>query len=123
MTTMCSYGTWHNWMPSEGISPDQCVSEAIGNDFDEDVIDAVTKDWKDAINAALPPEVSLCGDQFYGPYDDHDPHWTGYPVCTTEKWDAEGEPLESLDIAAIVESVDFWAIVERHDPDSKAQQL
>ena len=88
-----SYGTWNNLVDPRALSVEQTISEALGAfgaDYD---IDAIAADYRAAINAALPEGVSLNGNDFYGPYDKDD----------------------RLDIKSVVDSVDFWAIVAKHD--------
>jgi hypothetical protein len=104
MTTTTSYGTWVNHTNAPTV--EQYCYDAFGSEgpagFD---LDTIVADYRAAINDALPATVTLNGDEFYGPYHAADQHFDGYP--TTD----DG----SLDIHAIVESVDFWAIAARHD--------
>ena len=65
------------------------------------MVSAVAAAYRAAINAALPDEVQLCGDEFYGPAFELDT--AGYPV------DEDGR----LDIAAIIDGIDFWGIVDQ----------
>ncbi|MCB1290778.1 MAG: hypothetical protein KDB45_04510 [Mycobacterium sp.] len=97
----CSYGSWYrNVGDSSGTVLGE-VEDALDGEFTDDEVAAIAEAYRDAINEALPGEVQLCGDEFYGPAYELDT--TGYPV------DEDGR----LDIAAIVDSVDFWDIVER----------
>jgi hypothetical protein len=105
MTTTTSYGTWNNRVEPYAATFEQSVYEALGDYADNFDLDALTADYKAAINDALPSSVSLCGDEFIGPYYEADADFTGYPH------DEEGR----LDIKAIVETVDFWTIAARHD--------
>lgn len=104
MITNCTYGTWNRTAAAYSLTLEQSVGDALNGEYTDSELAAVIEAYRDAINAALPDSVSLCGDEFYGPYyeDDCADH-AGYPR------DAGGR----LDISAIVESVDFWAIVER----------
>ena len=103
------YGTWNNHGDRSNLTLEATVIDFInGGDADwrecveaTGAFDAMVADYRQAINDALPAGVSLCGNQFYGPY-----HFAG---CD---WDGE------LDIAEIIRGVDLTAIVERHDPDS-----
>lgn len=104
MITTTSYGTWNNQVEPCSLSLDSTVESAIGNDYEADVVEAVARAYRAAINEALPPSVSLCGDEFYGPAYLSDCDFAGYPVV-------DGDP-EDLDIKAIVDSVDFWGLVE-----------
>lgn len=103
MTITCSYGTWNRTVAEYGMTLEQGVGDALNGEYTDEQIDAVTAAYRDAINAALPDSVSLCGNDFYGPYTPEDDEFAGYPQ------DDEGD----LDIAAIVEGIDFWAIVEK----------
>lgn len=104
MTVTTQYGSWSRRANGSATLRGQIedsLYEWPGID-----IDAVESDYRAAINAALPDSVSLCGDEFYGNYYESD--------CA----DQDGYPHDSngmLDIAAIIEGVDFWAIVDRHD--------
>lgn len=100
------YGSFYNHVNALNVG--QYVVEACnGGDNDwqwqmqeTGAFDRIEADFYAAINEALPDEVQLAGDEFIGPAYAED--------CT---WDGE------LDITAIVESIDFWAIVEKHDVD------
>lgn len=90
MTTQASYGSWWRATNSTSLRLEDAVTAALDlRDFTQDDIDAVVRLYRDAINDALPEPVMLCGNEFYGPYNDPRP-----------------------DIEAIVKGIDFWAIVE-----------
>jgi len=98
MTTTTSYGTWTNHANHLTAGVEHSVVEALG-DFGADYdIDGIVADYRAAINAALPDSVTLSGDEFIGPAYDADHDWDG-----------------DLNITEIVEGVDFWGIVARHD--------
>lgn len=102
-----SYGTWNRLVQNMSLTVEQDVQTALpadadGNDYSDEQIAAVVTAYRAAINAALPCGVALCGDYFFGDYREEDCHFDGYPL------NRDG----NLDIGAIVESVDFWAIVE-----------
>jgi hypothetical protein len=110
MTTTTSYGNFCRRINDGGgtMTLHDYVEAALGNHPDSDV-DAVANDFRAAINIALPDSVQLCGDEFYGP--------AGHEVVDFE---ADGYPVDedgALDIGAIIEPIDFWAIVDRHDSD------
>jgi hypothetical protein len=120
MTITCSYGNWNRTVAEYGMTLEQGVGDALNGEYTDKQLDAVTVAYRDAINAALPDSVSLCGDEFYGPYETDDDEFAGYPLCNSfgESLDdappwADPADYQSLDIKAIVDSVDFWAIVER----------
>lgn len=104
MITNTTYGTWNNRVEPYSSSLDSTVEDAIGNDYDAEVVEAVARAFRAAINEALPASVSLCGDEFYGPAYLADCDFAGYPTV-------DGD-AEDLDIKAIVDSVDFWGLVE-----------
>lgn len=108
MVTTTSYGTWNNHGDKYNTSVEASVTDAInGGDADwrervdsTGAFDSIVADYRQAINDALPDSVSLCGDEFIGPYYDDDCGW-------------EGE----LNISELIEEIDLFAIVEKHDPD------
>lgn len=96
-----SFGSWYRNVDDSSATLLGQVEDALNGEFTDGEVAAIAEAYRDAINDALPGEVQLCGDEFYGPAMELDT--TGYPV------DKDGR----LDIAAIVDSVDFWGIVER----------
>ncbi|MFD9965038.1 hypothetical protein [Amycolatopsis sp. NPDC058986] len=104
MPTTTSYGTWAN-VSQYSLDLETSVSEAFGADGPEGFdVDAIVSDYRDAINAALPDGVALAGNEFYGPAYDKDCHFDGYPL------NEDG----GLDLKAIVDEIDLFAIIERH---------
>lgn len=109
MTTTTDYGSWVTDGDRANATTGGTVADYInGGDAgwrnrveSSGAFDRMVSDYRDAINDALPDGVSLIGDQFIGPYYAEDRTWDG-----------------ELDIAAIVESIDLGAIVQRHDPDN-----
>ena len=107
-TTTTSYGSWNSASGRRSLSLEQEISEALGV-WDESLTDAqvsaVAGEWRARINAALPPCVQLCGDEFYGPPHPEDDEFGGYPH----------DDAGRLDIEAIIDQVDgdFWAYVEQ----------
>lgn len=103
MITTTSYGSWANHVRDGGgtLTVHAYVEASLGNWPGIDV-DAVANDFRDAINTALPDSVQLCGDEFYGPH--YSDGFDGYPL-------RDG----GLDIGAVIDSVDFWEIVAKHD--------
>lgn len=112
-TTTTSYGTWCNQVNEYSTSPDADVIDAIGGgDTDwQQLLEAsgalatIQSQYRDAIEAALPPGVSLCGDEFIGPAYPDDDEWDGYPV----------DDMGSIDIKACVEDIDLQPIIECND--------
>lgn len=113
-----SYGSWNNHgdpcKATVGASIQAAVSGA-DTDWHERMqttgaFEDIEADYRDAINEALPSSVALCGDEFIGPYDPHEDEFDGYAR----------DHCGSLDIPAIVTSIDLSTIVERHDVDNVA---
>jgi len=100
-----SYGTWSNRVDPRALSVEQTIYEALGDYADDYDIDAIAADYRDAINMALPEGVTLAGDEFIGPYYAEDATWG------PELEDEDGR----LDIKSIVDGVDLWAIVAKHE--------
>jgi hypothetical protein len=106
MTTNCSYGTWNNRVEHGGDTVDGTVIDALADaHFGATDTQAIIKAYREAVNAALPPSVSLAGDEFYGPapFELVDFEGDGYPV------DDDG----GLDINALICAIDFYVIAER----------
>ena len=88
-----SYGNWCSRVDHDSVSVENTVEEAFGSEGPDGFhIEEIVAQYRQAINEALPDDVSLCGDEFYGPY-----------------------PRESVDIKALVEQVDLWAIIMRNE--------
>lgn len=113
-TTTTSYGTWCNRVNTYSTSPDADVLDYI-NGGDDDwrtlleesgALARIQAEYRDAINAALPDDVSLCGDEFIGPWQPDEGEFDGYPV------DEDG----ALDFAAMVEDIDLAEIIDRNEP-------
>ena len=101
--TTTSYGTWCNRVQPFSLTVEQSALEAFGSECPDGFdFAAIVSEYRAAINGALPPSVTLAGDEFTGPYEPGE--WDGYPV------DQDG----NLDIKAIVDGIDFWAIATRH---------
>lgn len=101
-------GSWGHRAGSHSLSLDWEVADALDSwEPSEDTVDAVCAAYRAAINAALPASVTLCGNEFYG--------------------EIEADDDTDLDIAALVASVDFWAIAQpildaAPQPDEKVAQ-
>lgn len=105
MATTTSYGTWNNQIEPYALTVEQTIADSLGDFIDDYDVDAITREYRDAINDALPASVSLCGDEFIGPYYEADTAFESHPH------NEDGE----LDLKAIVDGVDFWAIAAKHD--------
>lgn len=98
MTTTTSYGTWCNQINGFETSPEDGLNSYLGDqDPDDYDMDSIHLAYRRAIDAALPPNVALCGDEFIGPAYPEDAEFDGYPA------DDDGV----LDLKAIVEGLDF----------------
>lgn len=113
-TTTTSYGTWCNRVNTYSTSPDADVDDFIDGGPDDwrtlledsGALRRIKSEYRDAINAALPDGIDLCGDEFIGPWEPEEGEFDGYPQ------DEDGD----LDFAAIVEDIDLAEIVERNEP-------
>ncbi|MFB6805502.1 hypothetical protein [Streptomyces sp. NPDC056387] len=104
MAVTTDYGSWYNVQGYE-LTVAETVGTAVGDYGDDFDLEAAEVEYYRAIQEALPPGVSLAGNDFIGPYYDDDKHFEGFPA------DEYGD----LDLTAIVESVDLMAILERHE--------
>lgn len=103
-TATTEYGEWSGTVDGTTLNAQhQAVELLAGHASDYDA-EALGKAYADAINAALPPAVTLAGEQFYGPYRPPADAWDGYPT-------RDGQ----LDIRAIVEGVYFWRLARAHE--------
>lgn len=78
-------------MQGSSLTVDGMVDDALQGEVSEEVVEQVTAAYREAINAALPGEVQLCGDEFYA-----DVTYTG----------------DRDDVRSVVNEVDFWEVVE-----------
>lgn len=99
MTTTTSYGSWNNHGDRSALTVAQTVQEAFGSwgsdGFD---VEAIVREYRAAINRALPEGVHLVGNEFIGPW-----------------------PQMDIDITACVKSVDLWPIIQRHAVEERAE--
>ncbi|MEU7156058.1 hypothetical protein AB0A98_06385 [Streptomyces chrestomyceticus] len=75
------------------------------------VLQRIQTEYRNAINAALPDDISLCGDMLIGPYYG--------PGDEAEDNDLDGYPTDKhggLDSQALVEDIDLDEIIERNEP-------
>lgn len=91
--TTTSYGTWNNRVDDLSLTVEQSVIAAVTDWADDYDIPAVVSAYRDAINAELPGDFSLVGDEFVGPVN-----WP-----------------HALDIKSWVNSVDLWDILADHE--------
>jgi len=111
--TTTSYGTWCN-VYQYSLSPDTDVLDYIngGDNAWQSLLDAsgllkeIQQEYRDAINEALPPSVSLCGDEFIGPYQPDEGEFADYPA----------DEFGGLDLKALIEPIDLEPIVDRNEP-------
>lgn len=77
-----------------GTTLTEDVEAAIVENIEDFDIPAIVADYREAIQGALPEGVTIHGEGIlYGPWS----------------------PYVEFDRAEVLESVDFWAIVQRHD--------
>ncbi|MFD8654962.1 hypothetical protein [Streptomyces mirabilis] len=108
MTTTRGYGSWANHGDSHNVSVEATIADAVsGGDQewrermeDSGAFARVARDYRTAINEALPDGVCLLRNDFQGPAYEDDYTWEG-----------------DLDIHAVVEGVDLQGIINRHDVD------
>ncbi|WP_018600983.1 hypothetical protein [Mycobacterium sp. 155] len=95
--SITAYGTWTTIIDSSSAGFAHSVATSLGSFVDDFDVDAIISDYHDAVAAAVRAEcdVDLSGSEFLGEYPK--------PEGINEQ------------IAAAVEGVDFWAIVQRHD--------
>lgn len=120
MTTTTSYGTWYNHTESISVE-NSIVDYCSGADSDwreameaAGAFERIAQAYRNAVNDALPPGVSLSGDEFYGPYYPEDCDFNGYPL-RDEGFDIPSTVAAALDIAEIIAEIDLAEIVERYD--------
>lgn len=105
-----SYGSWYNHT-GHNTSPKADIADAInGGDTDwlermeeSGALDRVEADYYQAVQDALPDGIWLTGEEFIGLHES-DPNYTA--------------EIANFDIRAAIESVDFVAILEKHDVDN-----
>lgn len=103
MTTTTRYGTWCNRVEPSASEIKDTVVPYLGDFVDDYDVLGIVDEYRDAINAALPPDVYLSGSEFVGPADVRT--FDGYPT------NEDGY----LDIKAIVDEIDLDEILSRHD--------
>lgn len=105
--TTTSYGTWCNQINGFETSPEQGLNSYLGSEDPDDYdMDSIHLAYRRAIDAALPPSISLCGDEFIGPAYPEDGEFDDYPQ------DEDG----ALDLKAIIEGLglDLGDLFWRH---------
>lgn len=116
MTTTTGYGTWCNRISPFSTSPENDILDYInGGDPDwrermetSGALDRISAEYRQAIEAALPPGISLCGEEFIGPAHPEDGEFDGYTD------DEDG----TVDLRALIEEIDLAAIIDRNDVDN-----
>lgn len=105
MTITTSYGTWVNHGGTR-LALEDTVRDALGDFAGDYDVDALIAAYRAAINEALPSEISLCGNEFIGPYDGTGIDWSPYP---------RPERDDQTVISAIIDQVDLYALAEKYD--------
>jgi hypothetical protein len=106
--TTTSYGTWSSLVNTYETSPEDGINAYLGDaDPTEYDMDAIYAAYRQAIDDALPADVSLCGNEFIGP---------AYPEAGEHDDYPQGED-GALDIGTIIEDLDFdtAAAFERYE--------
>ena len=105
MTTTKSYGSWARNVEHANMTLESTVCDALADAHfvATGLTPTIIKAYREAINEALPDGMQLCGDEFYGPAYAADCDFDGYDL------DEDG----SLDINAIICSIDFYGIAEK----------
>jgi hypothetical protein len=98
------YGSWNTTVDPGTLNAGHMAVESLAEWASYYDAEGLSAAFRDAIDAALPDRVSLCGDRFIGPYRVRAGEWDGYP--TTEV---------RLDIKAIVDGIDFWRLARAYD--------
>jgi hypothetical protein len=98
-----SYGNWTTRVTPYNMTLESQVADALDSyEPTDEQLAAVCAAYRAAITDALPPQVVLAGNEFYGPAHDEDCQFDGYPT------DENGR----LDFSAIVDTVDFWKVAD-----------
>src|SRR5207302_1769732 len=79
-TTTTEYGTWNNYGDASSVRVEDSVAAFLNEFADDYDFNGLVRAYRDAINEALPEDVSLNGDNFYGPYPLNDRG--GVPVAS-----------------------------------------
>lgn len=96
--TTTTYGTWCNLINGFETSPEQGLNSYLGGGDPEGYdMDSIHLAYRQAIDAALPPSISLCGNEFIGPAHPDEGEFDGY---------AHSEYGE-LDLKEIIEGIDL----------------
>ena len=119
MATTTTLGSWVNHTTYNLTVEDSVATYISGGDREwrerveaSGAFERMVSDYRDEINAALPPGVFLTGDEFIGPYYEADQEFVASDYPCTDEGD--------VDIAEIINGIDLAAIVERHDPGHSA---
>lgn len=96
-------GTWAALVPHEGTSVEDMISTALGEHAGGYDAGGLAVAFRAAVNAALPDQITLAGDIFYGPALAEDRAWDGAPALP--------------DIDVLVEGIDFWEIAAQFEHD------
>jgi|WetSurMetagenome_2_1015567.scaffolds.fasta_scaffold11619_7 hypothetical protein len=84
------YGTWAN--VTGDISVEATIANYVGDYADDYDLPEIAREYRAAINRALPKDFTLCGDNFIGPYPGYDFDFSEY--------------IDSADLEGIAEAYD-----------------
>jgi len=90
MSAQTHYGSWNNHNGGSTVIVEDSVAEVLGEFAGDYDIPALVAAYRALIDAALPLEISLCGNEFYGPY----------PV-RPDAAEVIPDAIESVDLAAL----------------------
>ncbi|MFN6549558.1 hypothetical protein ACP6C7_03820 [Mycolicibacterium septicum] len=90
------YGTWCNRIDGGSSSPDDEVHPYLGEHVDAFDVEAICRDYREAIDAVLPAGLTLHGDEFLGPI----PNGDGDERIDVD-WEALGRAIEAIDLGEI----------------------
>jgi hypothetical protein len=88
------YGTW--WLATHSTSAvEDDVTEFLGDYVADYDVPGLVSAYRDAVNEALPDDVALCGDLFFGPYP-----------APRDAHEQIAEAVRSVDLSALAEQFD-----------------
>lgn len=98
MTTTRDYGTWNNHGDMSSVRVEDSVAAFLNEFVDDYDFDNLVAAYREAINKALPEDVALRGDNFYGPYPQID-----------DAGELIREAIESVNLSELAEQYDKTA--------------
>lgn len=99
---MADHHEWDSVVDHNQNTVEGTIAAPLGDHVGDYDLDAFAAAYREAIDDALPPTVRLMGNMFVGVLGGP---WDGYPTCE------DG----TLDVKAIVDGIDYWAMAARFD--------